>query len=74
MIEGIDRITYGIEDTPAQWEAVQRFFGDWGLQALPVTSAAHIWETLNGAQVCVRAMNDPALDPAIEPGPTSRGP
>ena len=72
MIEGIDRITYGIEDSPVHWDTAQRFFTDWGLQALPALSGAQTWQTLNGAQVCVRAMNDPALDPAIEPGPTLR--
>ncbi len=72
MIEGIDRITYGIEDTPEQWDTVRRFFGDWGLQALPSASSPHTWETLNGAQVCVRAMNDASLDAAIEPGATLR--
>jgi hypothetical protein len=30
MIEGIDRITYGIEDTPEQWQRVHHFFNDWG--------------------------------------------
>ena len=72
MIEGIDRITYGIEDTPEQWERVHRFFGDWGLQPLSLGPSGQTWETLNGAQVCVRAIHDPSLDAAIEPGATLR--
>ena len=72
MIEGIDRITYGIEDTPEQWARVRRFFSDWGLHPLAAQASHETWETLNGAQVCVRAINDPQLDPAIEPGSTLR--
>jgi hypothetical protein len=72
MIEGIDRITYGIEDTPEQWARVQRFFSDWGLRALPLGPSGPTWETLNGAQVCVRAMQDPRLDAPMEPGATLR--
>jgi hypothetical protein len=72
MIEGIDRITYGIEDTPEQWERVHHFFNDWGLQPLSLGTTGQTWETLNGAQVCVRAMQDPSLDAAIEPGATLR--
>jgi len=72
MIEGIDRITYGIEDTPEQWARVRRFYSDWGLHPLAAQASHETWETLNGAQVCVRAINDPQLDPAIEPGSTLR--
>ena len=72
MIEGIDRITYGIEDTPEQWARVRRFFNDWGLHELSSGTSGQTWETLNGAQVCVRAINDSHLDPAIEPGSTLR--
>ena len=72
MIEGIDRITYGIEDTPEQWQRVHHFFNDWGLQPLSLGTTGQTWETLNGAQVCVRAMQDPSLDAAIEPGATLR--
>ena len=64
MIEGIDRITYGIEDTPDQWARVRRFLGDWGLHELSSGTSGPTWETLNGAQVCVR--------PAIETGNTLR--
>ena len=72
MIEGIDRITYGIEDTPEQWARVHRFLGDWGLHELSSGTSGQTWETLNGAQVCVRAIHDPHLDAAIEPGATLR--
>jgi catechol 2,3-dioxygenase-like lactoylglutathione lyase family enzyme len=72
MIEGIDRITYGIEDTPEQWARVQRFFSDWGLRALPLGPSGPTWETLNGAQVCVCDMQDPRLDAPMEPGATLR--
>ena len=72
MIEGIDRITYSTDGTSANWDTTRRFFGDWGLKLLLDTPEQQLWETLNGAQVCVRQRDDPGLPPPMETGPTLR--
>lgn len=64
MIVGIDSITYGVQDV----ELCRRFFRDWGLKEL----APGDFETLNGGEVHVRRLEDPALPPAMEAGSTLR--
>ncbi len=46
-IEGIDRITYGVEDIAA----CKRFFLDWGLRLVGETDAGLDFESLNGCEV-----------------------
>lgn len=67
-ITGIDRITHGVEDM----DACRRFFLDWGLTLVGEGPEGLDFETLNGCQVRMRRADDPALSPAIEPGPTLR--
>jgi catechol 2,3-dioxygenase-like lactoylglutathione lyase family enzyme len=67
-IQGIDSITYGVEDLAA----CRRFFLDWGLQLEREAPRRLEFATLNGCQVVVADQNDPGLPPAIEPGPTLR--
>jgi catechol 2,3-dioxygenase-like lactoylglutathione lyase family enzyme len=67
-ILGIDRITYGVAD-PAR---CRKFFLDWGLKLVRESGNALDFETLNGCEVQVRGIDDPALPPAIEPGSTLR--
>lgn len=67
-ILGIDRITYGVDDLPL----CRKFFLDWGLALVREGDDGLDFETLNGCEVFVRRAGDPALPPAIEPGPTLR--
>jgi catechol 2,3-dioxygenase-like lactoylglutathione lyase family enzyme len=67
-ILGIDRITYGVADLAR----CRKFFLDWGLKLVRESGEALDFETLNGCEVQVRGIEDPALPPAIEPGPTLR--
>ena len=67
-IEGIDRITYGVEDIAA----CKRFFLDWGLRLVGETDAGLDFESLNGCEVNIRKARDPSLPRATEPGPTLR--
>ncbi len=67
-IEGIDRVTYGVEDLAA----CQRFFLDWGLKLVREHSAGLDFESLNGCELLVRKSDDPSLPPAVEPGSTLR--
>lgn len=67
-IEGIDRITYGVEDIAA----CKRFFLDWGLRLVRETGTGLDFESLNGCEVLVRKADDPSLPPAVESGPTLR--
>src|SRR3989442_3640577 len=67
-IEGIDSITYGVEDLAE----CRRFFLDWGLQLRREAPGRLEFATLNGCQVVVADKNDPALPPAIEGGSTLR--
>src|SRR5687767_4573157 len=67
-IQGIDSITYGVEDLVA----CRRFFLDWGLQLEREAQRRLEFATLNGCQVVVADQNDPVLPPAIEPRPTIR--
>ena len=71
-IEGIDAITYSTDGTAANWDAAHRFFSDWGLTLVADTPGLQQWETLRGAQVCVRQPDDASLPPPMEPGPTLR--
>jgi catechol-2,3-dioxygenase len=67
-IEGIDRVTYGVEDLAA----CQRFFLDWGLKLVREHAAGLDFESLNGCELWVRKTDDPSLPPAVEPGSTLR--
>ena len=67
-IEGIDRVTYGVEDIAA----CKRFFLDWGLRLVGETDAGLDFESLNGCEVRIRKADDPSLPRAAEPGPTLR--
>jgi len=67
-IEGIDRVTYGVEDL----DACKRFFLDWGLKLVREDGAGLDFESLNGCEIFVRKTGDAALAPAIEAGPTLR--
>jgi len=67
-ILGIDRITYGVADVAV----CRRFFLDWGLKLVREPDAGLDFETMNGCEVRVRHMEDAALPPAFESGPTLR--
>lgn len=67
-IEGIDRITYGVEDIAA----CRRFFLDWGLKLVREEANGLDFESLNGCELLVRKADDPLLPAAVEPGPTLR--
>ncbi|HVH84585.1 MAG TPA: hypothetical protein VM713_09740, partial [Steroidobacteraceae bacterium] len=67
-IQGIDRVTYGVADMAA----ARRFLSDWGLALVDEGAPMLRFETLDGGEVVVRAKDDPALPPAIEPGSTLR--
>lgn len=68
MIEGIDRITYGVEDIAA----CRKFFLDWGLKLVREEANGLDFESLNGCELLVRKADDPSLPPAVEAGPTLR--
>ena len=68
MIEGIDRITYGVEDIAA----CRKFFLDWGLKLVREEANGLDFESLNGCELLVRKADDPSLPPAVEPGSTLR--
>jgi catechol-2,3-dioxygenase len=67
-IEGIDAITYGVDDLGA----CRRFFLDWGLKLTAEREGALDFECLNGCEVRFRRSDDPSLPAAVEPGPTLR--
>jgi len=67
-IEGIDEITYGVEDLAT----CQRFFSDWGLTLISQSADETLYRTLNGCRVRLVAASHPGRAPAIEPGSTLR--
>jgi catechol-2,3-dioxygenase len=67
-IEGIDCITYGVEDLGA----CRRFFTDWGLKLVAERADGLDFESLNGCEIRLRRADDPALPPAVEKGSTLR--
>ena len=67
-VEGIDRITYGVDDIAA----CKRFFLDWGLRLVRENDASLDFESLNGCEVRIRKTDDPSLPRATEAGPTLR--
>lgn len=67
-IQGIDRITYGVEDMAE----ARRFLIDWGVTLVAETPELLQFATLDGSEIHVRPASDPTLAPAIEPGPTLR--
>jgi catechol 2,3-dioxygenase-like lactoylglutathione lyase family enzyme len=68
MITGIDAITYSTD----RWDEARQFLNDWGLKELAFSSTVQCFETLSGAQVMVRRLDDASLAPAMEAGPTLR--
>jgi len=67
-IEGIDRITYGVEDVAA----CKRFFLDWGLRLVNEPADGLDFESLNGCEIRIRRADDPSLPAAVEAGSTVR--
>jgi catechol-2,3-dioxygenase len=67
-IEGIDRVTYGVEDIAA----CRRFFLDWGLKLMREGADGLDFESLNGCELMIRKVDDPSLPPAVEAGSTVR--
>ncbi len=67
-ISGIDRVTFGAGDIAA----CKTFFLDFGLKLVSESEGALDFETLNGCEVHIRPIDDPALPPAIESGDTAR--
>ena len=67
-IEGIDRVTYGVEDL----DGCKRFFLDWGLKLMREDAAGLDFESLNGCELLERKTGEAMLPPAIEAGPTLR--
>jgi catechol 2,3-dioxygenase-like lactoylglutathione lyase family enzyme len=67
-IEGIDRVTYGVEDLAA----CKLFFLDWGLKLVREDASGLDFESLNGCELFVRKLDDPSLPPAVEAGSTLR--
>lgn len=67
-IEGIDRITYGVEDLVA----CKRFFLDWGLKLMREDAMGFDFESLNGCELLVRRTDDASLPQAVEAGSTLR--
>jgi len=68
MITGIDALTFGVVDMAE----AQRFLRDWGLSEQPAPAGEWRFTTRDGAEVSVRAIDDPALPPAMQAGPTLR--
>jgi catechol 2,3-dioxygenase-like lactoylglutathione lyase family enzyme len=71
-ITGIDALIYSSDGTQENWQAAQKFFNDWGLKELAVSSDEQCFETMSGAQVIVRLPADARLSPAMEAGATLR--
>lgn len=67
-VQGIDQITYGVDDLAT----CRRFFGDWGLTLVSEEPKELVFETLNGCRVVVADQGATDLPPAIEEGPTLR--
>ena len=65
---GIEQVTYGVENL----NEAKQFFKDWGLQCIAETENQIVLETLNGAQVVLRPINDPNLPAVFEAAPLSR--
>ena len=68
MINGIDKVVYGVEDM----EECARFFADWGLSPAGENGGGVLFETLDGGEVELRPASDPSLPPAFESGSTLR--
>jgi catechol 2,3-dioxygenase-like lactoylglutathione lyase family enzyme len=67
-ITGIDRVTFGVEDMAT----CRRFFTDLGLGLQRDHAAGLDFTTLNGCELWLRAVDDAALPPAVEPGSSLR--
>ncbi len=67
-IEGIESITYGVDDLVA----CKKFFGDWGLRLTAERAGGIDFECMNGCEVRLRKQDDPDLPPPVEAGSTLR--
>src|SRR5262245_32810037 len=67
-IEGIDRVTYGVDDVAI----CRRFFLDWGLRLVRDGADGLDFETLNGCELWSRKSDIPSLPSAVEAGSTLR--
>ncbi|MBB3141386.1 VOC family protein [Halomonas organivorans] len=67
-IVGIEALEFGAEDV----EAGKQFVEDFGLAPVDGEAGAATFETLNGARLAVRSIDDPALPAAFEEGSTLR--
>ncbi|HVV94531.1 MAG TPA: VOC family protein [Hyphomicrobiales bacterium] len=67
-LNGIDRVTFGVPDLAE----AKRFLDDWGVAPLPGAPGVLRYETRDGSEVEVRAIDDLVLPPPIEPGGTVR--
>lgn len=63
-IQRIESVTYGVDDID---ESV-RFFTDFGLDLVESSATAARLSTLSGASIVLRAIDDPTLPTAVEPG------
>jgi catechol 2,3-dioxygenase-like lactoylglutathione lyase family enzyme len=67
-ITGIDRVTFGVEDT----ETARRFFADFGLTEATADDGGTTFTTIDGGEVRIRQAGAGELPPAFEPGSTLR--
>lgn len=67
-LSGIDAVTFGVPD---MIEA-QRFLDDWGVAPVSSGTDRAEFQTLDGARLIVRPMDDPSLPAPIEAGKTVR--
>ena len=58
---GIDKVTYGVKDL----ETARKFWTDFGLKPLETESGNMTFAALNGAEIEVRAADDPGLAPPV---------
>jgi catechol 2,3-dioxygenase-like lactoylglutathione lyase family enzyme len=67
-IERIEEVHFGVEDVA---ECV-RFFDDFGLERVENGASGATFRTPAGQSVALRALDDPSLGPAVEPGSSIR--
>lgn len=67
-LTGIDAALFGVEDMAA----ARAFLDDWGVADRGSTEETLCYATRDGCEVMVRPMDDPALPPAMQAGPTLR--
>lgn len=67
-IQRIESVTYGVDDL----EESYRFFTDFGLEPVELTSTRGLLRTRVGQTVELMALDDPSLPPPVEEGPGIR--